>query len=135
MCVDVDLDRLAEEDGDVRPLPEDGAQRLGDLTRLEGAGRDLVEERLEEMVVAPVDERHLDLRRVSELAGRIQPAEATADDDDAVGVLWAGDHARSLGGSPSRWPASAYLSRSAPWRAACAAARRATGTRNGEHDT
>src|SRR5687768_1622826 len=39
-------------------------------------------------------------------------------------------------GSCLAWEQRAYLSRSAaPVRAACAAASRATGTRNGEHDT
>ena len=43
-----------------RLAPEDRAQRLGDLARRDGPGRDLVEQRLEEVEVAPVDEGDLD---------------------------------------------------------------------------
>ena len=57
------------------------------LTR---AGRDLVEERLEQMEVAAIDERDLDALVPAQPAGRVQPAEAAADDQDAMpGVVTA----------------------------------------------
>ena len=43
--------------------------------------RDLVQQRREQVVVAPVDQHHVD-GLVAELAGALEPAEAGADDDD-----------------------------------------------------
>ena len=65
-------------------LPEDPAEGMGDLTRREGAGGDLVEQRLEGVVVAPVDERQVDPVVLAEPPGRVQAAEAATDDRDAV---------------------------------------------------
>ena len=62
---------------------EDRAQRIGDLARRERAGRDLVGQRLEQVEVAPVDQRDLD-RRAAQLRDGLQPAEAAADHDHAV---------------------------------------------------
>ena len=56
-------------------------QRRRDLDRREGAGCDLVDERLEEVEVLAVDERHLDVG-AAEAADRQQAAEAAAHDDD-----------------------------------------------------
>jgi len=42
------------------------------------------EQWLEEVVVAPVDQRQLDRRLLAEPSGCIQPGEPAADDDDAV---------------------------------------------------
>ena len=53
--VDIDADGLAEDDRGVALPRQHGAQRLGDVPRGEGAGRDLVEHRLEEVEVAAVD--------------------------------------------------------------------------------
>src|SRR5262249_25085268 len=47
------------------------------------ARRDLVEQRLEQVKVAPVDQRHLQ-RRPTEAPRGAEPAEAAADDHDAV---------------------------------------------------
>ena len=58
-------------------------------------GRHLVEQRLEQVVVRPVDQGHLD-RGAPQEARREEPAEAAADDDDpvrawcAVGGGWVG---------------------------------------------
>ena len=62
---------------------EDRPQRIGDLARRQRAGRHLVGERLEEVEVAAVDQRHLD-RRAAQLQRRLQPAEAAADDHDTM---------------------------------------------------
>ena len=56
------------------------AQRRRDLGRRRRAGRDLVDERLEEHVVLPVDQGHLD-RCAAQSAHRLQAREAAADDD------------------------------------------------------
>jgi hypothetical protein len=69
---------------------QDDAQRRCDLGGRERARRGLVDERLEEGEVLPVDERDLD-RRPAQAAHRLQAAEAAAHDDDAVDVVGVGD--------------------------------------------
>ena len=59
----------------------DVAQRRGDLAGREPAGGDLIEQRLEEVEVAPVDQRDLH-RRAAQRLRRVEPAETAADDDD-----------------------------------------------------
>ena len=83
-ALEVEPGHLGEQHADV-PLPlEHRAQRRGDLGRREGPGRHLVRQRLEEVEVLPVEERHLD-RCPAQPAYRLEPAEATSDDDDAIG--------------------------------------------------
>src|SRR5581483_6749556 len=79
----IDVLGLAEEDVGVLVAAEDAADRRADFAGRERAGRDLIEERLEEMEVAAVDERDVD-RRMSEIARRIEPAEPAAENEDAV---------------------------------------------------
>ena len=82
------------------------AQRRRDLALGEDAGRHLVEQRLEQVVVGAVDERDLDRRALQRL-GRVEPAEATADDDDAMGsVIRVGmsSHGTGFYGRPLRDP-------------------------------
>ena len=80
----VEADGLAEDDRRVALLAQDRAQRLGDLARRQRAGRDLVEQRLEQVEVAPVDEGQPTSGSMPRLLGRVQPGEAAADDDDPV---------------------------------------------------
>ena len=81
----VDVDRLAEEHGRVALLAEDRAQRLRDLARRQRAGRDLVQHRLEQVVVPSVDEGDVDeVAGLAEVLGGVEAGEATADDDHAV---------------------------------------------------
>ena len=80
-ALDVQVDRLAEDHRRVALLAQHRAQRLRDLARRQGARRHLVEHRLEQVEVAPVDERDRHLRVVAEAARRVQPAEPAADDD------------------------------------------------------
>ena len=61
---------------------EDRADRPGDVGRRQGRRRHLVEQRLEQVVVAPVDDDHVG-RRAGQRPGRGEAAEAGADDDDA----------------------------------------------------
>ena len=69
---------------------EHRAQRIRDLAGRQGAGRDLVGQRLEQVEVAPVDER--DLHGGPPQSTRsLQPAEAAADDGDPVWAV-AGVH-------------------------------------------
>ena len=62
---------------------EDRPQRVADLARRQGAGRDLVGQRLEEVEVAAVDERDLDVGAL-EVQGGLEAAEAAAHDDDTM---------------------------------------------------
>ena len=85
----VDADRLAEQDRRV-PLPaQDRAQRLGDVARRDRAGRDLVQERREQEVVAPIDERHLDALVLAELLAR-RTGRRTLRRRSGRGAEWAG---------------------------------------------
>ena len=67
----------------LRLAAQHAAQRRGDLALGEDAGRDLVEQRLEQVVVGAVDEGDLD-RRASERLRRVEAAEASTDDEDAM---------------------------------------------------
>ena len=81
--VEVEVGDLSQQDADVAGALEDRAQGIGDLTRRERPGRDLVRERLKEMEVAAIDERDLD-RRTPQPRHRLQAAETSADDDNVV---------------------------------------------------
>lgn len=60
LLFEIELPYLAHQDASV-PLPlEDPAQRNRNLVRREGASRGLVQERLEEVEVPPIDECHVD---------------------------------------------------------------------------
>jgi hypothetical protein len=78
---EVEAGDLGQQHADVRVALEDRAQRVGDLGRGQRAGRHLVGQRLEEVEVAPVDERDLDIRP-GEPQRRLQASEAAADDHD-----------------------------------------------------
>ena len=80
---DVDRGHVGQLHGRVLLALQDVASRRSDLSRREDPGRDLVQQRLEEMVVRPVDQRQLD-RRVAEKPGREKSAESGADDHDSV---------------------------------------------------
>ena len=80
---EVDTGDLGEDDAHVAPAAEDAPQRIADLGRREGARGHLVGQRLEQVEVAPVDQRDVD-RQPRELQAGLEPAEAASDDDDAV---------------------------------------------------
>ena len=61
-AVGVDVLDLFHQHGRVLLAPQDAADRHGDLRRRQAGGRHLVEQRLEQMVVAAVDDRHVDRR-------------------------------------------------------------------------
>ena len=80
----IQTDRLAEDDRRVALLAQDRAQRLGDVARRQRPGRDLVEQRLEQVEIAPVDERQPDLGIDPEAARGVQAGEPATDDDHAM---------------------------------------------------
>ena len=71
--------RLGEQDGGVRLVPQQPADRRRDVGRGEGGRGDLVQQRLEEVVVRAIEHDELHVRS-PECPRRVQPAEPTADD-------------------------------------------------------
>ena len=82
----VDLRDLTEEDRRVGLAVQHLARRGSNLTLGEDSGGDLVEQRLEQVVRRARDEGDLDVGPLEFLRAE-QPAEAGADDDDAVARL------------------------------------------------
>ena len=77
--LEVEARDLGEQHADVAVALEDRAQRIRDLARRQRAGRDLVGQRLEQVEVAPVDERDLHVCPPQPERG-LESAEAAADD-------------------------------------------------------
>jgi hypothetical protein len=78
----VDARGLGHQHRDVALPPEDAPDRRRDRGRRQPRHRDLVEQRLEHVVVATVDERHAH-GRAPERPGGLEAAEAAAQDHDA----------------------------------------------------
>src|SRR5262249_3474055 len=93
---EVDIDHVAELHLRVHMLPQHFPRRRRDRAGWEDAGRDLVEQRLEEVVVRSVDECDLDRGALEEPRCE-QAAEPCANDHDPVacqhGVVNGGTHA------------------------------------------
>jgi hypothetical protein len=62
---------------------KDGPQRPADLARRKRSGSDLVEQRLKQVEVAAVDQGDI-YGRASERTGRVQAAESSSKNDDAL---------------------------------------------------
>ena len=77
----VHTDHLAETNGDISLVTQDASNRDRDIGRRQGRGRHLVEKRLEQVVVAPVDERDPAGSPSQRTHGR-DAAEAAAHHDD-----------------------------------------------------
>src|SRR2546425_1704292 len=73
---------VSQEHRDVPLLAENSSDRRRDLSRREHRGRDLVEQRLEQVVVRPIEEDDLGVRPAERFRGR-QATEASAHDHDA----------------------------------------------------
>ena len=82
-AVPVDPGHRGEVEADVVGLAEDGPDRIGHVARLEPGRGHLVQERLEGVEVALVDDGHVD-RLTDEGPGGGQAGEARADDHHAV---------------------------------------------------
>lgn len=80
---------LAHHDANVFVALEDRAQRGGDLLRGQSPRRRLVKQRLEQMEVATIDQRHLD-RLSAQSASGLQAAKPATHDDDSVAGLRVG---------------------------------------------
>ena len=79
---DVDAGDLAEHDVDVLRARQNAADRRGDVGGRKSGGRDLIEQRLEQVIVVLVDDRDVERRSGKRLCGG-QSAESGSDDDDA----------------------------------------------------
>jgi len=82
LVLKVDAVHLVQPHVRVAVTAQDAAHRMGDLGRIEQPGGNLVQQRLEEVVVVPVDDQHVSVRR-AQRARRTESAEAGADDDHA----------------------------------------------------
>ena len=83
LAVEVETGHLGQLHPYVLRPADDVPERRGDLARGEHPGRRLVQEWLEQVMVAPVDERHVD-RRTPEQPGCGEAAKPPSDDDHPV---------------------------------------------------
>ena len=81
--LDVDLAHLGQQDGQVAQTAQHVTDGRRDLALRKDAGGHLVQQRLEEVVVGPVDDGDPH-RRPLQRPGREEAAEAAAHDDDVV---------------------------------------------------
>ena len=85
---EVEIHHVVEQHRDSGPVGENGADRLRDLRRGQPGGGHLIEQRLEQMVILPVNERDARVRMIEGLAEG-QPTEARPENHD-VFVFHAG---------------------------------------------
>ena len=78
---DIDARRIREQHSHVPDAAQDPADRRGDVAGRERRGRDLIQQRLEDVMVTAIDQRDANVR-VAKSASSGQPAKAAADDDD-----------------------------------------------------
>ena len=81
----VDAADLAQQRRHLAAAMQQVPDRPGDFRCAEGGGGHLIEQGLEQMVVAAIDDRDVD-GRAGEFVDRRQPAEAAADDHDPGSV-------------------------------------------------
>jgi hypothetical protein len=85
-CIEVDPDHAALVDRRVLLPREQVAQGVADGGRLQQAGRELVQQRLEGVVVVAIDEHDLGVGAPELLCGA-DPGEPAAEDEDAWAVV------------------------------------------------
>jgi hypothetical protein len=79
--VHIDARHFTEEDADVAAVTHDPPDRGSNVARGKGGGGHLVEQRLEDVMVPPIEDGHATVR-VSEHSARRQPGKSASDDDD-----------------------------------------------------
>ena len=77
----VDAGNCAQDHVRVWLSSQNAAYRCGNVGRRQGCGRHLIQERLEQVVVAPVDHGHISVD-LSQSHSRRKPAETGADNHD-----------------------------------------------------
>ena len=92
--VEIEADGLIHEDFDVLIFADDGADGLRDLGRREHGEGDLIEKRLEGVMILAIDEGNVD-GKLCETHRGVDSGEASSDDHDALAygvacrhVLW-----------------------------------------------
>ena len=80
--LEVDGRRFGEDHIRIFLVRDDRSNRICDVARIERRGGDLIEQRLEEMKIAAVDDRDVRRRFLQDFGG-VEPAKAAAEDDDA----------------------------------------------------
>jgi hypothetical protein len=88
--VEIDVDDIAEHHAGMSLVAKDIADRRRDRALREDPGRDLVNERLEQVVRVAIYDRDCDGFAPEPLRGE-QPSEARAHDDDAVSARLCSD--------------------------------------------
>jgi hypothetical protein len=76
---EIDTGGFGQQHLDVLLAPENPANRRRDVSRRQRSHRDLIQQRLEHVMVPPIHDRDLN-RLAAQRTRRIQPAEAAADD-------------------------------------------------------
>ena len=90
-----------EQGRDLGTAAQEIADRPGNFRGRQRGGGDLVKQRLEQMVVAAIDQRDAD-RRAGQAKRRLQPAETGTNDHDAMALCRSGllgGHVLGLSGS------------------------------------
>jgi hypothetical protein len=85
-AVEVEAGDLGQFDTNPPEAAQDVSQRGPDVAGGQHAGCNLIQERLEQVMVPAIDERHID-RQVTEEPGGRQPAEPPTDHDDMMTVV------------------------------------------------
>ena len=79
----VDRLHVGEQDLDVFLMPEDPPDRRRHVSRRQRGGRDLIQQRLKQMVVVPIEQRDFQRRALRTPAPANNPAESATDNHDA----------------------------------------------------
>ena len=79
-CNGVDARHLREKYADIGLLPQDEPDRPGDIGRRQGRGGDLIQQRLETVMVLPVKQNDVH-RRMRQRPRRFKSGKTAADDD------------------------------------------------------
>src|SRR5688572_19595371 len=119
---------VREQDAQPLLLAQDPPDRRGDVARRKSRGRDLIQQRLKDVVIVAIDDRHL-ARHVAEAARGVEAGKPAADDDhlgQACHSLYSRYTCLSLGlrrlNPRSRPPARSTAPMRARWTSPSAAA-------------
>ncbi|GES45178.1 hypothetical protein RsS62_44300 [Rhizobium dioscoreae] len=79
----IDADDLGKQRRHFRPIAEKVADRPGDLGSRKQSGRNLIEEWLKEVMIAPIDHRDADGGTL-QIVGELYPAKTTSDHNNMM---------------------------------------------------
>ncbi len=104
-ALEIEARHLTEHHASVALALKDAAQRRGDLPGRQRTGSDLVEQRLEQVEIAAIDQRDLD-RRAAQTSHRPQATEAPTDHHNP---MWVSGPVHDARMSPRRRPSDRVL--------------------------